>query len=198
MGLAVIGDEGQIIHANAQAYALINKSKLLKLDAGGGLSAVAAKDDHRLQKALWAAIATGSGQSGGAGEALRLMGLEHQQLHLVIIPLPRNASPFGALASAAVFISDPASLTRVNKVVLKALYGLTAAEARLTEAMTNGLTPQEYAVLQGLSLNTVRTQFRSAAVKIGVGRQADFVRVVLMGPAVLRPCISDIAVLALS
>ena len=197
MGLALMGDDGQVIHANAEAHSLINKVKLLRLDADGGLSAVAAKDDQRLQKALREAVSTGGGQTGGSGAALRLRGLDDQQLHLLIAPLPRRASPFGELASAAVFITDPSSVTRVNMFALIELYGLTAAEARMTQAITNGLTPQEYAVRQGLSLNTVRTQFRSAATKVGVGRQADFVRAVLMGPAVLSPCLGSPAILGL-
>lgn len=194
MGLALMGDDGQVIHANAEAHVLIHKFKLLRLDAEGGLSAVAAKDDQHLQKALREAVSTGSGQAGGSGAALRLRGLDDQQLHLLIAPLPRSASPFGELASAAVFISDPSTVTRVNMFALRELYGFTPAEARMTQAMTHGLTPQEYAVRQSLSLNTVRTQFRSAATKVGVGRQADFVRAVLMGPAVLRPCIGSLTV----
>lgn len=196
MGLALIGDDGQVIHANAEAHSLINKVKVLRLDADGGLSAVAAKDDLPLQKAIREAISTGAGHAGGAGASLRLTGLDHQQLHLLIAPLPRKASPFGALTSAVVFISDPANLAEVNVLVLKDLYGFTPAEARMTVAMTQGLTPQEYAVRQGLSLNTVRTQFRSAATKVGVGRQADFVSAVLMGPAVLRPCGAGLVALA--
>lgn len=37
-----------------------------------------------------------------------------------------------------------------------------------------------------LAIHTVRSQFKSAAAKVGVSRQADLVRVVLLGPAMLR------------
>ncbi|RYY71843.1 MAG: helix-turn-helix transcriptional regulator [Comamonadaceae bacterium] len=64
---------------------------------------------------------------------------------------------------------------------------MTVAEAKVTEALVNGKTPNEYADAQGLTMNTVRTQIKAAAVKAGASRQADLVRIVLTGPGVLRP-----------
>lgn len=37
-----------------------------------------------------------------------------------------------------------------------------------------------------LAIHTVRSQFKSAAAQVGVSRQADLVRVVLLGPAMLH------------
>ena len=70
--------------------------------------------------------------------------------------------------------------------MLRSLYGLTPAEARLAQALVNGLSLQEYADQQSVSIHTVRSQFRTIATKAGVGRQTDFVRAVLTGPAMLQ------------
>ncbi|MNV18232.1 hypothetical protein D3C71_1090530 [compost metagenome] len=70
--------------------------------------------------------------------------------------------------------------------MLRSLYGLTPAEARLAQALVNGLSLQEYADQQSVSIHTVRSQFRTIATKADVGRQTDFVRAVLTGPAMLQ------------
>ncbi len=75
---------------------------------------------------------------------------------------------------------------REGEKVLRSLYGLTPAEARLAQALVNGLSLQEYADQQSVSIHTVRSQFRTIATKAGVGRQTDFVRAVLTGPAMLQ------------
>jgi DNA-binding CsgD family transcriptional regulator len=63
------------------------------------------------------------------------------------------------------------------------LYGLTAAEARLTAALVNGERLEDYAVRQRISINTVRTQSKQIFAKTGLSRQADLIREVLANPA---------------
>ncbi len=84
------------------------------------------------------------------------------------------------------FISDPAAELQSLEDVLRSLYGLTPAEARLAQALVNGLSLQEYADQQAVSIHTVRSHFRTISGKAGVKRQTDFVRAVLTGPAILR------------
>jgi len=50
----------------------------------------------------------------------------------------------------------------------------------------NGLSSQEYVEQRGRSIHTVRAQLKAAATKVGASRQADFVRTILMGPAMLQ------------
>jgi len=69
---------------------------------------------------------------------------------------------------------------------LRNFYGMTVAEARLTEALVNGYSLQEYAERQRISIHTARTQIKSATAKAGAQRQVDLVRIVLTGPAVLQ------------
>jgi DNA-binding CsgD family transcriptional regulator len=53
-------------------------------------------------------------------------------------------------------------------------------------ALVNGLSSQEYVEQRGRSIHTVRAQLKAAATKVGASRQADFVRTILMGPAMLQ------------
>jgi DNA-binding CsgD family transcriptional regulator len=69
---------------------------------------------------------------------------------------------------------------------LERMYQMTPAEAQLTEALVNGKSLQEHAEARSVSMNTVRTQLKSAAAKTGARRQADLVRIVLTGPAIFN------------
>ena len=185
-GVVLLDERAQVLHANSLAHELAKRSGLLRLGADDSIRASYSQDDARLQRHLHLATHTGSGKAGASGGALRLRSVDGKQLDLMIAPLPSWASPFGERSAAALFISDPRAQVGSLSLLLHTLYGMTPAEARLTEALANGLTPQEYAERQQLSVHTVRSQFKSAAAKAGTTRQADLVRIVLTGPAVLR------------
>lgn len=186
MGVVLLDEYACILHANKNAHSLARTSGVLNFAEGDQLRAVSASVDQALQRAFAEAVRTGVGKPAGAGGAFHLDGLDGVRLQVLVVPLPRWNSPFGEHAAAAVFINDPRATTRSLEGAMRSVYGLTSAEARLAQALVNGLTPGEYAHQSGLSVHTVRTQFRSAAAKVGVGRQADFVRVILTGPAMLQ------------
>ncbi|MFF7705988.1 helix-turn-helix transcriptional regulator [Pseudomonas sp. NPDC007930] len=185
-GIALLDEQARVIYSNQLAHSLARQSGLLNFTAGGTLTARYAADNARLYRRLKLAVRTGLGAASEGGGTLRLHGLGGARLDLVITPLPSWASPFGERSAAAVFFSDPNATIGSLAERLRALYGMTRAEAQLTEALANGLTPKEYAERQQLSVHTVRAQFKAAAAKAGTRRQADLLRIVLTGPAVLR------------
>ncbi|KGH32419.1 hypothetical protein [Comamonas testosteroni] len=63
---------------------------------------------------------------------------------------------------------------------------MRAARHHFSDPVLSIPSLQEFAERQGLCIHTARSQFKSAAVKVGVGRHADFVRVLLTGPAMQR------------
>ena len=107
-------------------------------------------------------------------------------MHLAIVPLPSSSERLRMAASAAVFLHDPTVQPADLTVALMEEYRMTRAEAMLTSALASGLSLSQYAERAKVSLNTVRTQLSNAAAKAGAKRQADLVRIVLTGPAVMR------------
>ena len=178
MGVVLLGEGACLLHANGRAHTLAQSSGLLCIHECDGL--------HATQAAMRAVVSTPTGAPMHAGTGMRLRSLAGSELHVMVAPLPHWSEPFGAHACGAVFISNPASALQSLEGVLRSLYGLTAAEARLAQALVNGLSLQEYADQQSVSIHTVRSQFRTIATKAGVGRQTDFVRAVLTGPAMLQ------------
>ena len=74
------------------------------------------------------------------------------------------------------------SATRAsNDEMLRALYGLTAAEAVLTRLLVQGLPLAEAAAQLGVRVQTVRTRLKTIFEKTDTHRQAELVRLVLLG-----------------
>lgn len=72
-------------------------------------------------------------------------------------------------------ITDPAAI-QVCPKVLRRIWGLTAAEARVAASLAAGLSPAEIAVRHGVSEATVRTQMRTIFEKTGTHRQGELIR----------------------
>jgi len=67
--------------------------------------------------------------------------------------------------------------------VIAHLFGLSPTESRLTAAMCRGLTVNEYAASQGVSVGTARYQLKQIFAKTQTTRQADLVMRVCMSVA---------------
>jgi DNA-binding CsgD family transcriptional regulator len=70
--------------------------------------------------------------------------------------------------------SNDSSLSHVAQI-----FGLTKAEAKLTLAIVNGMTANEYAVRYGISIHTAYSQIKGILAKTGARRQAELVKLVL-------------------
>lgn len=77
--------------------------------------------------------------------------------YLLLVPLPR--APLGTLGPQ---VAD--------------LFGLSAAELRVLEALLEGRSPGEAAEALGVSITTVRTHIQRLLAKTGTSRQVDLVR----------------------
>lgn len=193
-GVVLLDHQGHALYFNQKAEAMAHVSRLLRLRDGGPVRCALPTDATALTRLIHGATRTGAAGMGAnasasvtasTGGGLRLSGLDGKQLQLLVMPLPSWSSPFGTRSAAVIFMSDPHAVVGSMSALLRSMYGMTATESRLTEALANGSTPHEYAATFDVTINTVRTQIKRAAAKVGVSRQSDLVRAVLTGPAVL-------------
>ena len=84
----------------------------------------------------------------------------------------------GAGPSTVLFLSVPVEAPKVAPAVLRELLDLTNSEAAIAAAVADGLTLNDVAQRQGVSLNTVRAHLRSIFAKTGVKRQSQLVHLV--------------------
>ena len=185
-GVLLLDAASQLLYANERAQAMTAATHLLQLREGAPLYCPREADNGALRRMLHEAAQTGTAAPGGCGGVLNLHGLAGKRLRLRITPLPSWHSPFGCAGAIAVFLSDSNDLITSLASTLRHFYGMTVAEARLTEALVNGYSLQEYAERQHISIHTARTQVKGATAKAGAQRQVDLVRIVLTGPAVLQ------------
>ena len=64
---------------------------------------------------------------------------------------------------------------------LQARYGLTWAEAALAAALVNGARLSEHATERGIAITTARSQLKCCFRKTSTSRQAELVRLILLG-----------------
>lgn len=79
---------------------------------------------------------------------------------------------------------------------VRALYGLTQAEARVMAALALGETVDRIALAHGVRTSTVRAQVRSLFEKTGVNRQSDLVRLALTGAPLFPAATNDVEILS--
>ena len=107
-------------------------------------------------------------------------------LQLLITPLPSSLSAHEegrAHRLVLILIAEAGSTAHISGRLLVELYGLTATEAQLALAISEGKRPADIARDKGVRISTVRSQISSVFAKLRVERQSDLVRVLASIPA---------------
>lgn len=86
----------------------------------------------------------------------------------------------GGSESVLAFLVDPARPTPLDNDRIVKLYGLTPAEVRLLAEFMRGLNLHESTARLGISIHTARTQMKTAMQKLGVNRQPELMRKLLL------------------
>jgi DNA-binding CsgD family transcriptional regulator len=183
-GVLLLGPDGELRHANRRAEDISRRTRAFSAAASGRLQASAAALSTKLHKAVQTAALNGSTRDM-PGTPLRLRGMNGGEVHAFVVPVPAGTQHLEQAVVAMMFVADPESTLPNFPEKLRQIYHLSPTEAQLAEALVNGRSLKQFAVERGTSLNTVRTQLRSLAAKVGAKRQVDVVRCILTGPAVL-------------
>lgn len=83
---------------------------------------------------------------------------------------------------AIVFIGDPEQPVEANEERLRALYGLTGAEARVASLLARGYRLDEISETLNVAYETTRKHLKQIFSKTTTARQAELVRMVMTGP----------------
>lgn len=128
-----------------------------------------------------------------ANKALRRIRTQPRANAVVFIPRLHGASAYGLRIVAdsgagsadaengfLVSISDPDRASPQLSEELATAMGLTASSARLVSALLQGETLESYASSVGISRNTAKYHLRSAFVVMGVSRQHDLLKKIIL------------------
>lgn len=164
----LVDARARVVHANRSAAALLR--------APGGLDADAAglRADRPAQtRALHALVARASAAPDGGDIVLdRADGAGRLLVH--VMPVHAGAAPAwaGRGATAVVVVAQPGNPARA-RAALRALFGLTEAEARAACLVAAGSGVAAAAAALHVEPPTVRTQLLRAYAKTGTRRQAE-------------------------
>lgn len=101
-----------------------------------------------------------------------------QPLVVGLRPLARRGTAEGTPGDSRILllVRDPETRGAVSADLLREVFGLTAAEAALAQALQSGTTVGDYSRANRLSLNTVYTHLRRIKEKTGSTRMGELVR----------------------
>lgn len=178
IGVILLDDQGRPGFINRKAEDLMSSGCGL-IVSKESLSLTNLSESARLQRFIIDSTQSANGQHYPAGGSLRITNHSGNELHIQVIPLPRDISerPWGLAfpeSCVAVFISV-SGRAHLCVEALSALYGLTPAEAKLASLLADGLTLENAANNLGRSIQTARSQLKSVFAKTQVSRQAELI-----------------------
>jgi DNA-binding CsgD family transcriptional regulator len=186
-GVIVLDSAGRVRRTNSVAEALLAEDGGLSV-LGGKLSAAQPKAANDLQRLIAVAASPDLAVRSGGSMTLAAPGRRFP-LSITVAPVRSQAyAVFDNRPAVIVCVNDPQAGAQISEETLRALFGLTRAEARVAVATTGGGTARQMAAALGLSVHTVRNQLQSVLEKTGAARQSELVALLMraMGPPTAR------------
>jgi DNA-binding CsgD family transcriptional regulator len=175
-GMLVCAADGRISWANSSARAIIDGSPHLRR-TDGRLRPIRASDQAALAELL-AQAAAGGGLDPAAPLPLAIgLGDGAEMVQVLAV----GARSFGTTATGPpsgilLLLRQPAGPPKISPQSIRRLFALSAAEARLTAALCDGLSLGDYAAAKGITVGTARIQLKRALAKTDTHRQSELVR----------------------
>ena len=177
-GIALLSSDGRVLAANIAAQRLTAERDGIAFTPDG-ISARRAADKAKLME-LVASIRSRRAGTAASGHTFTIDRTDHRRPLSLRVSRPSNAmASFGDhVAAATVVINDPERRLTPDTALLRSVYKLTPAEARVTAALATGTPLPEVAKLLGISYETARTHLKRTFGKTETSRQADLIRLV--------------------
>ena len=173
-GVVALDSSARLVFANPFVEEMLRAETCLKCRFGQ-LHASTLEDDTRLRAAIQRAASTRLPQ------VLRLRNTNGQAAEgclVTIVPLAQASwiSTVLQRPDLLVLVSSPKNRRACMAGDFMELFGLTAAEARLAEGISEGLDLEAYAMRASISKATARAHLKAVFAKTGVRRQTELVR----------------------
>jgi DNA-binding CsgD family transcriptional regulator len=184
----VVDERRRVASHNRAAHALLAAGRGLLVASGGELRASIPEDDARLKKLLGEATGRDRFFRDASGGLMPLAGIDRgRPLVVSVVPIASPVLAFaGQRGAALVIVADPESETAPLSRDLEALYDLTPREAELASRIAAGATLSEAAAAMRIGREAAHTHLSRVMQKTGTHRQAELMRLLLMGLPLAR------------
>ena len=172
VGLAavVLSAEGRVMAANSLAQVLGEHVTWLARD---GLALKDPAASAKLKRQVSACASSGSMEAASSFPAWDAGGTVPIIVH--VVPLAGERRELFEGGFALVLFTDPIVANPPNPDLVRQIFDLTAAEARVAVLLAQGCSVEEIARAHGVGLSTVRSQAKSILHKLGAHRQAEVI-----------------------
>lgn len=182
LGMIVVDGEGRVLTYNHNIDLIMSESNGISI-ANGELKARLSKDTAKLKRMIQT-IANGEEQESKAFNLSDPDGTT--PISVLLFPfITRTNTNIARDNRVVILVASPELYLEITKESLMSLYNLTAAEARLVSLLVRDKNLEYIAEQFGTSKHTIRSQLKSVYEKTGTHRQAELVRQVITGPAML-------------
>ena len=185
--IIVLDRQGHVIFANQAALDLVAAQDGIMLSPGG-ISLLGRFDDGKLQGLLGEALAIPENTPNISSGVMRVDRPSGKRPYVLTVSPLRQVSTLMTLAKPAicVLITDPERQDLLPANLLRTLFGLTPAEARLAVRLARGDALDSIAAELDISYATARTQLAVIFRKTGTRRQGELVKLLLSDVPSLR------------
>jgi DNA-binding CsgD family transcriptional regulator len=184
-GVALLCEQGQLLHANTALQRVLQRGDGIALDSQGRLQAQAAREPAATLS-LWLEVqrqdlAASSQPVAHFSEdfLVQRSGSASGQTYAVqhsVLPARSGWAARGQDVRSVLFITDPSAVQLPDVARLTQLYALTPAQARVALELVRGGSYKQVAKTLGISDHTVSSHVKEIYLKTGLTRQADLVR----------------------
>ncbi len=180
-GVMFISSASQVLFMNSVATEICKSGSGLYL-SDSNYCCIRDRDENALLHRTVKRIAEEPEHQEEGPYTLNIAGVTHSDgISLLAVPVGSDISSRGV----ALFLSGSEGAFDLSVDTVKLIYHFTRSEAQLVIGLVHGLTLAEIAEERSVTLHTVRAQLKSVFSKTGAKRQAELIKQILTGPAVL-------------
>ena len=180
LGMMIVDSESNVLTYNSKLVPIVSNGKGLSIK-NNILNAQTPLDTARLRRA----IRDAANNDTSDGRTIHLSNPDDAvPLSALIVPFTSNTE-IDSKPKAVLLVAAPKTHFEISTDTLRSLYRLTGAEAKLVSSLIKDCSLNTIAEDFGISKHTIRNQLKSVYEKTGTHRQAELVRRVVTGPAML-------------
>lgn len=182
LAILLVNQENRLHIANKKGHDLL-RQKTLCIDREGRVATQSPRDTKMLHEMIGNVLKR-SGFTQDFQETILQLDSDQPESKATLVVIGGNVFD-ASIGLAAILVVSPEFLPQPSPKELCRLYSLTKTEASLAVALVQGKTLNDQAMATGVSKNTVRNQLKAIFEKTGVNRQAELIRLILTGPAMI-------------
>jgi DNA-binding CsgD family transcriptional regulator len=173
----LIDAKRRVLYSSTAARALAAERDGLVIEQGN-IAATSRKSQASFDRTV-TELATGGGTSIRRLEIRRPSGRRSYRLILMPIGASRTIPLGVAVPAVCILVIDAHSSAKPDPEVLRELFSLTPAEARVSTGLVMGQSAEEIAVETKTSVQTIRTHIKRILAKTSTARQGELISSIL-------------------